>query len=197
MYGQLDGSSSLQPGASTFVGGYSARGVSVPERRVPLAVRDLLAPLPAQSPAPPSPSPTQGGIASEILNHVNAHRASGATCGGAARPAVGPLTLHPALNAAAERHAVDMATRDYFNHTGHDGSSPFDRIDDAGFSGSPQGENIAAGYATAADVVAGWMGSTGHCNNIMNGNFVYMGGALSFNAGSTYGNYWVQTFGGN
>ncbi|MCY1014033.1 CAP domain-containing protein [Nannocystis pusilla] len=37
------------------------------------------------------------------------------------------------------------------------------------------GENIAAGYSTAAQVVNGWMTSTGHCNNIMNGNYKHLG----------------------
>ena len=90
-----------------------------------------------------------------------------------------------------------MATNDFFSHTGSDGSSPFDRIAAAGFTGSPQGENIAAGYASASATVDAWMTSEGHCRNIMDGAFVFMGGGFRFEAGSTYGNYWVQTFGGN
>ena len=58
-------------------------------------------------------------------------------------------------------------------------------------------ENIAAGYSTAAQVVAGWMTSTGHCNNIMNGNYKHLGVGYYYAAGATYKHYWTQDFGKN
>lgn len=186
-YGEVHENSSLDPGVSHFIGGYTVVGVSVIERRVPDGA------VIALSGGAPSPG---GGVAADIRAAVNAHRAAGATCGGAVRPPVGPLALDASLNDAAGVHALDMATNDFFDHMGSDGSSPFDRIAAAGFSGGAQGENIAAGYPTAAAVVAGWMTSPGHCNNIMSSSYSFMGAAHAFSASSTFGHYWVQTFGG-
>lgn len=189
-YGEVNENSSLDPGTSHFMGGYTVVGVSVVESKVPAGAVSALS---GNVGAPPPPG---GGVAADILAAVNAHRAAGATCGGTARPPVGALALDPSLNDAAGVHALDMATNDFFSHTGSDGSSPFDRIDAAGFPGGAQGENIAAGYGTAAAVVAGWMDSPGHCNNIMGSAYAFMGAAYAFSASSTYGHYWVQTFGG-
>ena len=40
------------------------------------------------------------------------------------------------------------------------------------------------------------MDSTGHCENIMDPNFTFLGVGYAFDEDSTYGHYWVQTFGG-
>jgi uncharacterized protein YkwD len=131
----------------------------------------------------------------EVVAAINQRRAAGATCGGVAKPAVGPVAVNTELRTAARCHSLDMAVQGYFSHTSQDGRSPWDRIDDAGYTGSATGENIAAGYATAAAVVEGWMTSTGHCNNIMNGGSNETGVGYAFQAGSPYGRYWTQTFG--
>ena len=67
----------------------------------------------------------------------------------------------------------------------------------AGYSGSgPYGENIAAGYASAAAAVEGWMNSTGHCRAIMNGSFRVIGVGYAYSASSTYRHYWTLNFAG-
>lgn len=60
------------------------------------------------------------------------------------------------------------------------------------------GENIAAGYRTPEEVVAGWMDSPGHRANILNPNFEELGVGYFYlaNDPKTYGNYWVQIFRG-
>jgi uncharacterized protein YkwD len=199
-YGELSGNSSLEPGVTHLVGGYTVVGSSLPSRRVPSDVIALLEDDVADAPPDPDPDPAPdpgSGVANEMLALVNAERAAGAECGGNKRPAVAPLRLDPSLSHAASRHALDMASNDFFSHTGSDNSSPFQRIAAAGFSGSPQGENIAAGYRTAASAMAGWMSSAGHCNNIMDADFEFLGVDHAFNANSEYGHYWVQSFGGS
>src|SRR5262249_59594450 len=42
-------------------------------------------------------------------------------------------------------HSVDMNTHNYFGHTGSDGSSPFQRMTNAGFPWVGAAESIAAG----------------------------------------------------
>jgi uncharacterized protein YkwD len=41
------------------------------------------------------------------------------------------------------------------------------------------------------------MGNTGHCQNIMNGSYRATGVGYAFRAGSPFGAYWTQTFGGS
>lgn len=102
-----------------------------------------------------------------------------------------PVTLDSRLSAAAQAHAADMAANDYFSHTDQDGADSSDRMHDAGFGGSRTGENIAYGQETAAEVVATWMGSSGHRHNILNCAYDRIG--VGYDA---RGDYWVQDFGG-
>lgn len=136
-------------------------------------------------------------LEAQVLTLVNQKRAAGATCGGVAKPPVPALTLDTKLRCAARNHARDMATQNYFSHTSLDGRQFFQRITDAGYTWTSVGENIAAGQATAASVVAGWMTSTGHCNNIMNGTYKHLGVGYAYKVTATYDHYWVQDFGKN
>ena len=45
-------------------------------------------------------------------------------------------------------------------------------------------------------VVDGWMNSSGHCANIMNGSLHVIGVGYGKRTGSTYTHYWTQDFGG-
>lgn len=134
-------------------------------------------------------------LESQVLTLVNQRRAAGATCGGVAKPAVPALTLNTKLRCAARNHARDMANNNYFSHTGLNGSQFYQRITAAGYTWTQVAENIAAGQTTAASVVAGWMASTGHCNNIMNGALKNIGVGYAYNVNATYDHYWVQDFG--
>lgn len=66
-------------------------------------------------------------------------------------PAQPPLAWNPDLAAAAQAHSNDMATNQYQSHTGSDGSSPDQRMQQAGYTGtSSTGENAFA-YASSVD----------------------------------------------
>ena len=93
----------------------------------------------------------------------------------------------------ANRHASDMATKNYFSHASQDGRTAYDRIK-AFAANAYTGENIAAGQQTPTAVVAGWLKSPGHRANIMSPNFREIGVGLARNEKSTYGLYWVQVF---
>jgi uncharacterized protein YkwD len=129
------------------------------------------------------------------LGLVNATRATGTTCGGAWYPAVPALALDAQLGAAASDHAIDMASGNYFSHTGGDGSDPGSRITRAGYRWTAWAENIAAGQPTVASVVASWFDSAGHCENFMNPNVNQIGFGMAQNPGSTYAIYWVADLG--
>jgi len=78
------------------------------------------------------------------------------------------LVLSPQLSAAAGAHSRDMALHNVFSHTGSDGSTMASRVVATGYAYSRLAENLAAGQATAEEVVAGWMTSPGHRSNILN-----------------------------
>jgi uncharacterized protein YkwD len=82
----------------------------------------------------------------------------------------------------------------YFEHTGHDGSSPAQRVEAAGYRYRVVGENIASGPQTPQEVVQGWMASPGHCQNIMDARFADMGVAYTASRSGEARIYWVQEF---
>ena len=123
------------------------------------AERRARAYLPAVQRQPPS-------YAAQVVALVNQERAA---------PGIPALTAHACLTAAAQAHTVDMATTGNISHTGSDGSSAGDRIRRAGYQPSTWGECIAAGYPTPADVVAGWMNSSGHRDILLSRSYVHIG----------------------
>ncbi|RYZ43206.1 MAG: CAP domain-containing protein [Myxococcaceae bacterium] len=131
-----------------------------------------------------------------VIALANQKRATGAICGGVAKPPVPPLTLESRLNCSARNHAMDMGTLGYFSTIGQSGWTPLRRITHAGYTPlSYAEENIAAGYiSTAASVVDAWMANSRDCNNIMNPAHLHVGVGQYTVPGSSYG-YWVQDFG--
>lgn len=95
-----------------------------------------------------------------------------------------------ALTGAAQLRAGEIV--ESFSHTRPNGSSCFTAMKEAGISYGYAGENIAAGYATPAAVVEGWMNSSGHRANILSPNFDTIGvGYITDSHGYAY---WVQMF---
>lgn len=125
-------------------------------------------------------------IAEQVIQATNSLR-SQAGC-----PA---LRLAPALALAAQAHSADMAQHNYISHTGLDGSSPEQRAKATGYAGLAGWENVAAGYQTPADVVAGWEASPGHRANMLNCQLTEIGIGMAENDASDYGFYWTQAFG--
>jgi len=109
------------------------------------------------------------------------------------------LAMNDKLHKAAYDHSADMLARDFFSHTNPDGEGPGERLAEVGYVWSWWGENIAAGYPSPEDVMAGWMGSEGHRANILNCNFTEIGVGYVYSAsdGGTlrYYHYWTQDFG--
>jgi uncharacterized protein YkwD len=145
--------------------------------------------------------PTWTQFENEVLTLVNERRAQGATCGehGTFGPAE-PLSMSPELRCSARLHSKDMADRNFFDHTNPDGVDPFARMAAAGYSGGSGGENIAMGDRSPQAVVEGWMGSPGHCRNIMDPGYTLIGVGYYEQPGGdiwSSGTYWTQNFGGS
>ncbi|WP_406609388.1 CAP domain-containing protein [Agarivorans sp. JK6] len=99
------------------------------------------------------------------------------------------------MQLAAQEHSDNMANNNFFSHTGLDGSDSNDRAKKHGYDKYWAGENIGAGYGSVADVMNGWLNSSGHCSHIMNPNHVDFGGASAENSSSNYRIYWTLLLG--
>ncbi|WP_435152457.1 CAP domain-containing protein [Micromonospora aurantiaca (nom. illeg.)] len=100
------------------------------------------------------------------------------------------LTVNAKLNLAAQRHSQDQADHRKMDHTGSDGSQPWDRVKAAGYSYRMVGENVAWNYQTPAAVMEGWMNSEGHRKNILNCSYTQIGVGVA----RSNGPYWTQVF---
>lgn len=153
--------------------------------------------LPAQPPeeveppaeeAPPQEEPDapeeSGGVqeaAAAVASLVNAARQDAG---------LSELELDADLCAAAQARAQEIAQS--FSHTRPDGSSCFTILEEFGISYRAAGENIAMGQRTPEEVMDGWMNSSGHRANILNGTFTSIGvGYYVDGAGAAH---WVQIF---
>lgn len=146
----------------------------------------LLAAWPAGVPAAGA---TLDAQESDLVAVVNSFRAAR----GLAR-----LAVSDTLTFAAKWMATDMAVYDYFAHTSRDGRAPVQRMTDAGYPGprTYTGENLAAGYASASEVLSGWINSPAHHAVLTNPNYRAIGVGRAYNASSSYRTYWVMDLGG-
>lgn len=130
----------------------------------------------------------------QVIALINAQRAAQPT-------PLPPLTLNPGLAYAARYHAADMAHDGYFQHDTYDlvNGVPIpvcawsERVARYYSGAAMLGENIAAGYATPAGVVSGWMASPDHRANILSSSYSETG--VGYYSGGPMAAYWVQDFG--
>ena len=84
-----------------------------------------------------------------------------------------PLNVDPALARAARSYTATMLRTGVFSH-----GDMFGRLSRSGAAGPAYGENLAWGtgpFATARQVVRGWMGSPGHRANLLRAGFTRVG----------------------
>lgn len=137
---------------------------------------------PPQAPAIPPPDSvvvTPAGDFAGMLNSVRSNAGSA------------PVSYDARLGRAAQGHANDMLSNNFFSHTGSNGSSVGDRVTAAGYQWRTVGENIARGQEDEAAVLQAWVNSPGHQRNNVNPNFEDF--ALA-KAGSGSQQYWVLVF---
>ncbi len=143
---------------------------------------------------PPSPE-TIAAWEAELLGLVNEVRASGHTCPGGEHHGPAPaLARDPALDAAARGHSSWMAEVGRLSHEGRGGSSLGARLSAAGYAWNRAAENVAAGRPNPAHTVAQWLGSSGHCRELMNPANTETGIGYSYSTVSVYRHFWTQDF---
>ncbi|MDB5946194.1 MAG: hypothetical protein JWQ33_1220 [Ramlibacter sp.] len=127
-----------------------------------------------------------------VLKRINAARAAARSCGARHMQAARPLVWDRALAEAAEQHSVDMAARRYFDHVSPDGKRVSQRVSAQGYRWRLVGENLAGGDTTVAGVIAGWLGSPEHCENLMGQAYAEVGVSCVRQPGSQWGTYWTM-----
>lgn len=143
-------------------------------------------------PALPNFTPVVLGYESNIrpervVELTNKERAAGG---------VGELKIDPLLTKAALAKASDMMARDYWAHVAPDGRQPWSFITEMGYQYRFAGENLARDFSTAEDVVAGWMNSSSHRENLLSPKYQDIGIAVvQGNLGGVKTTLVVQFFG--
>ena len=122
-------------------------------------------------------------LAEDVFRLTNLERIN------AGRSALGRLT---ALSEVAQLRAGEIIIRLDQDHRRPDGREFFTILDDYGVERMFEGENLAAGQRSPADVVREWMESPGHRRNIVNEDFTYLGVGVTMD--HTGRIYWVQLF---
>ena len=128
-------------------------------------------------------SSTLGTYEQQVVDLVNKERAAAG---------LSALKVNTTLAKVAETKAADMRDNNYFSHTSPTYGSPFDMMKQFGISYTAAGENIAKGQKTPAEVMNGWMNSSGHKANILNSNYTEIG--VGYVTDSNGNGYWVQEF---
>jgi len=86
-----------------------------------------------------------------------------------------PISHSPQLQAAAQAHADDLLQSGTFSHTGSDGSTVATRVSRSGYTACFSAENIAQGQTDIRSVMADWMASPPHRENLLNAQVTQFG----------------------
>ncbi|MFG3497534.1 sigma-70 family RNA polymerase sigma factor [Streptomyces sp. NPDC047928] len=155
-----DGTQDRTPGA--------ARPVAAPPTAssAPLVTR---APAPTASPTPRPSAPASSAPATAAPTATPRVEERLAELVNARRAAVGcaPLRDDARLGDAARAHARDMVARGYFDHASPEGRHADTRMSEAGYGTGAWAENLHRGPRDPAAVVADWMASPIHRDNLL------------------------------
>ena len=162
-------------------GGQASLAFSMPRIAAPPQAPTPEPPSTPPPPPPPPPPPSPTAYDDEILQLINAHRAS------IGKPA---LQKSQAIWEQANAHSRNMASGAVpFGHDGFD--ARIAAIRSALGPGGSAAENVATGYRSAAAVVSGWLSSAGHRANI-EGNATRTGVSAVQSGGGVW--YYTQIF---
>ena len=117
------------------------------------------------TPHTPATAATQS-FEQQVVTLVNQERAS---------RGLPPWVVHYLLVSAAEDHSAVMGDNNFCGHNSSDGTSPFTRIQQHGYT--PYyglAENVACGYPTPEQAVSAWMASQGQRANRL-GDYAHVG----------------------
>ena len=133
----------------------------------PVVVPPTATPRP---PPPPAVTVSLNALESEMFTAHNVERG---------KAGLGGLRLDARLVDIARQRARDMAVNNYFSHTSPSGETVFTLMSKMGYSYALAGENIARNNypesQAASTAMTGFMNSSGHRANILDGRFKLVG----------------------
>lgn len=109
------------------------------------------------------------------------------------RHRLAPLSYSSLLARTAENHSRDMARNGFFSHNNPAGQGTEERINRAGYRWRAYGENIGCGQDAPEKIMAAWMKSSSHRENILSGAYTEIG--VGFVTGGECRYYWTGLFG--
>jgi uncharacterized protein YkwD len=134
-------------------------------------------------------------LAADLDENASATRVFELTNIERAKAGVPPLALSGELTNAAQTYSTVLAESGCFAHTCGPVPDFSVRITQSGYTGMlAAGENLAAGYRTPEEVIAGWLNSPGHRANLLSANYTEIGIGVATGEGR-YGIFWAQEFG--
>jgi uncharacterized protein YkwD len=149
-------------------------------------VRSTRAAVPGGAGTPPAGVPAEiAALEREVVERINAIRRE---------RGLSALQANATLAQVARDYSCLMARRDFFSHTGPDGSTVADRVREVGVEYRLVGENLARNTNARQPVelaVQGWMDSEGHRENILRAAFTETGVGIC-REGDRY--YFTQIF---
>jgi uncharacterized protein YkwD len=86
-----------------------------------------------------------------------------------------PLQIDSKLTKAAQSKADDMTTKDYWSHNTPSGQEPWVFISKYNYIYKKAGENLAYGFSDPREVLAGWLNSPSHRENVLDKSFQDVG----------------------
>ena len=168
--------------AALSVDGNETTATAAPESTA-LAATATVAPAVATAAPAPVNSAT---FTQDFVGLLNALRAG---------RGLGVLTLNGALTTASNTFASYMGSANFFGHYGPDGSAPRARLTAAGYRGAFKAEALSAGQATPQAAINALLASPPHQAILLDPSAVEIGVGYAYQAGSSYGHYWVVVTG--
>ena len=106
-------------------------------------------------------------FASDATNEITADNVLAQMNAWRAEAGLAPLRIDPRLAKAAEDRMRDMEDGGWWSHESPSGLSPFTWLMRRDYTFQAAAENLASGFETVRLLVASWMESPGHRDNIM------------------------------
>jgi uncharacterized protein YkwD len=171
----------LSTSCSTQMMKVETRGISIASRGASLG-STVIAPDPVVLPASNPVAVGETNLVENILGECSFEEnlrfeAEVAVLVNEARVSAGitRLSEHALLTQAARHHSAEMACGGFLSHDSPTGGMVDLRVEQAGYQFSAVGENIAMGYNSPEEVVAAWLASEGHRENILSEVFTQIG----------------------
>jgi uncharacterized protein YkwD len=124
-------------------------------------------------------------VEQELIDLINAERRHNGRA---------PLAVDARLMEAAAAHSIDMAGSGSFSHQGAGSSGPEERVQDEGYRWRYIAENIGCGQDTPQRIVASWMQSSGHRDNLLSEQARDIGVGLATRHDSDCQIFWTAVF---